>query len=54
MSVSVHLHLSANARKVLERRYLRKDHQGKVCEPPEEMIWRQGAPSILIWGLRRE
>jgi ribonucleoside-diphosphate reductase alpha chain len=29
-----------NARTVLERRYLKKDDQGQVCETPEDMFWR--------------
>jgi len=32
--------LSENARKVLERRYLRKDSKGKVIETPEQMFRR--------------
>ena len=34
------LNLSANARKVLERRYLRKNNEGKVIEKPEDMFRR--------------
>jgi len=34
------LKLSENARRVLERRYLKKDEQGKVIETPEEMFKR--------------
>ncbi|MCX5703605.1 MAG: hypothetical protein NT066_03840, partial [Candidatus Omnitrophica bacterium] len=34
------LKLSENALKVLERRYLKKDEQGKVIENPEEMFLR--------------
>jgi len=34
------LKLSDNALKVLERRYLKKDEQGKVIETPEEMFLR--------------
>ncbi|MDD4954035.1 MAG: vitamin B12-dependent ribonucleotide reductase [Candidatus Omnitrophica bacterium] len=34
------LKLSQNALKVLERRYLKKDEQGKVIETPEEMFHR--------------
>lgn len=33
-------HLSENAIKVLERRYLKKDSEGKVCETPDEMFHR--------------
>ena len=33
-------HLSAPAIAVLEKRYLRKDGQGKLIETPEEMFWR--------------
>ncbi|MCL5436317.1 MAG: adenosylcobalamin-dependent ribonucleoside-diphosphate reductase [Candidatus Dependentiae bacterium] len=32
--------LDTNARTILERRYLRKDEQGNVCEAPEELFWR--------------
>ncbi len=32
--------LSANARRVLEKRYLKKDAQGRVAETPEEMFRR--------------
>jgi ribonucleoside-diphosphate reductase alpha chain len=34
------LRLSANAQTVLERRYLRKDEQGRILETPEEMFRR--------------
>ncbi len=33
-------HLSAPAIAVLEKRYLKKDDQGKVIETPDEMFWR--------------
>ncbi|MCR4427810.1 MAG: vitamin B12-dependent ribonucleotide reductase [Caldiserica bacterium] len=36
----VQLELSKNARVVLEKRYLKKDPQGKPCETPEDMFWR--------------
>ena len=32
--------LSANARTVLEKRYLIKDAKGKPAETPEELFWR--------------
>ena len=32
--------LSANARTVLEKRYLMKDQSGQPVERPEEMFWR--------------
>ncbi len=33
--------LTENARKVLERRYLKKDPEtGEVCETPEQLLWR--------------
>ncbi len=32
--------LTPHAIKILERRYLRKDAQGRVIESPEEMFWR--------------
>ncbi|MCX5699637.1 MAG: vitamin B12-dependent ribonucleotide reductase [Candidatus Omnitrophica bacterium] len=41
------LKLSPNAIKVLERRYLRKDEEGKVVETPEEMF-RRVASAIAI------
>jgi ribonucleoside-diphosphate reductase alpha chain len=34
------VHLSAPAIAVLEKRYLKKDAEGKVAESPEEMFWR--------------
>jgi ribonucleoside-diphosphate reductase alpha chain len=34
------IHLSSNARKVLERRYLLKDEQGRIVESPREMFQR--------------
>jgi ribonucleoside-diphosphate reductase alpha chain len=34
------IHLSAPAVAVLEKRYLKKDPEGKVAESPEEMFWR--------------
>lgn len=34
------INLTANSIKVLERRYLKKDENGKVAETPEELFWR--------------
>ncbi len=34
------IHFSENARRVLERRYLKKDQDGNVLESPEDMVWR--------------
>jgi ribonucleoside-diphosphate reductase alpha chain len=34
------VHLSAPAIAVLEKRYLKKDPEGKVAESPQEMFWR--------------
>ncbi len=39
----MHLKLSDNALKVLERRYLKKNEEGKVVETPEEMFLRVAA-----------
>jgi len=41
------LKLSDNASKVLERRYLKKDEQGKVVETPEEMFQRVSSAIAL-------
>ena len=41
------LKLSENALKVLERRYLKKDENGKVVETPEEMF-RRVAKAIAV------
>ncbi len=35
-----YLHLTPQAITILEKRYLKKDAQGKVIESPEEMFWR--------------
>src|SRR4030042_685142 len=32
--------LTPNSLKVLERRYLKKDDQGRIVETPEELFWR--------------
>jgi len=37
--------LTENARRVLEKRYLRKDETGKVIETPKELFWR------VAWNL---
>jgi ribonucleoside-diphosphate reductase alpha chain len=36
----IDLHLTPQAITILEKRYLKKDSQGKVIESPEEMFWR--------------
>ncbi|OQX60121.1 hypothetical protein B5M50_01565, partial [candidate division KSB1 bacterium 4484_219] len=36
---SVKLHLTQNALRVLERRYLMRDDKGNVIETPEELFW---------------
>lgn len=38
--VDVNKELSANAMKVLEKRYLKKDAGGRLIETPEELFWR--------------
>ena len=43
----MNLKLSENALKVLQRRYLKKDEEGKVIETPEEMF-RRVASAIAI------
>ncbi len=48
-----HIPLSDNARVVLDRRYLRKDDQGRPVETPEEMfgrVARHVAASERYWG----
>ena len=37
---SIKLHLTQNALRVLERRYLMRDDKGNVIETPEELFWR--------------
>ncbi|MCA9427924.1 MAG: hypothetical protein KC994_22785, partial [Candidatus Omnitrophica bacterium] len=34
------LHLTDNARRVLERRYLKRDDRGNLLEKPEDMFHR--------------
>jgi ribonucleoside-diphosphate reductase alpha chain len=36
----MNVHLTPHAITILEKRYLKKDTQGKVIESPEEMLWR--------------
>ncbi len=38
--VNLEVELSQNALTVLEKRYLKKDKNGRVIETPEEMFWR--------------
>jgi ribonucleoside-diphosphate reductase alpha chain len=40
MEVLIGLDLTQNARKVLEKRYLKKDEEGKIVESPEELFRR--------------
>jgi ribonucleoside-diphosphate reductase alpha chain len=40
MEVLIGLDLTQNARKVLEKRYLKKDEEGKIVETPEELFSR--------------
>jgi ribonucleoside-diphosphate reductase alpha chain len=40
MSKKAKMNLTINSIKVLERRYLKKDKDGKVDETPEELFWR--------------
>ena len=40
MSARFKINLSDNALKVLEKRYLQKDTEGKVIETPEQMFQR--------------
>ena len=40
MGNNLGMELSENAKRVLEKRYLLKDDQGRVIEEPEEMLWR--------------
>jgi ribonucleoside-diphosphate reductase alpha chain len=40
MSKKAKISLTVNSIKVLERRYLKKDKNGKVAETPEELFWR--------------
>ena len=32
--------ISANAKVILEKRYLRKDQKGEICETPDQMFHR--------------
>jgi len=40
MESGIHPSFSANTLTVLEKRYLKKDKEGRVVETPEEMLWR--------------
>ena len=40
--------LSENALKVLERRYLKKDEEGRVIETPEEMFLRVASANNIL------
>jgi ribonucleoside-diphosphate reductase alpha chain len=51
MEALKNLNLSANALKVLERRYLKKDEDGKVVEKPEDLL-RRVARSIASADLQ--
>ena len=47
------LRLSENALKVLQRRYLRKDEEGRIVETPDEMFHRVAdaiASAELLYG----
>jgi ribonucleoside-diphosphate reductase alpha chain len=51
------LNLTNNSKKVLEKRYLRKDHAGKVIESPEEMFRRVAkaiASADKIYGYKSQ
>jgi ribonucleoside-diphosphate reductase alpha chain len=37
------MEVTPNSRSVLEKRYLKKDNDGRVIETPEEMLWRVAA-----------
>ncbi len=41
---------SENARIVLEERYLRRDLDGRICETPEQLIWRVASTVALAEG----
>jgi ribonucleoside-diphosphate reductase alpha chain len=50
MEVTQTLNLSANASKVLEKRYLKKDEEGKVIETPAD-LFRRVAKSVALADL---
>ena len=54
MSARFKINLSDNALKVLEKRYLQKDTEGKVIETPEQMFQRVAhniAQAEKLYGL---
>ena len=53
MAVRAPVPLTPNARQVLERRYLKRDAQGRPAESPEELFWRVArniAEAEAAWG----
>ena len=54
---SLKMEVTPNARSVLEKRYLKKDNDGRIIETPEEMLWRVAATiasADTAYGMSRD
>jgi ribonucleoside-diphosphate reductase alpha chain len=57
MEIHIGLNLTPNARKVIEKRYLKKDEEGKIVETPEQLfrrVARSVAEADRLYGMTEE